>query len=113
MIPAGGHNVAVEIQATLPMGGKHPNTSVPAMMKGVNVTFILTGLCYFGVACVGFWAFGTGVTENVLMAFSKGPNHWVVAMADMFVVVHVAAAYQVRVANGSAATCHRRCTVTF
>lgn len=33
---------------------------------------------------------------RVLMAFKHGPHHWVVAMANMMVVVHVAAAYQVR-----------------
>lgn len=44
---------------------------------------------------LGFYAFGTGVNENVLMAFEAGPTHWVVAMANMMVVVHVAAAFQV------------------
>jgi hypothetical protein len=39
----GGHNVALEIQATIPIGGKHPLSTVPAMMRGVNVTFIITG----------------------------------------------------------------------
>ncbi|KAF8065609.1 LHT2 [Scenedesmus sp. PABB004] len=91
----GGHNVALEIQATIPIGGKHPASSVPAMMRGVNATFILTGLIYFGVSVVGFWAFGTGVADNVLLSFTHGPHSWAVAMADMFVVVHVAAAYQV------------------
>ncbi|KAF8060318.1 LHT2 [Scenedesmus sp. PABB004] len=91
----GGHNVALEIQATIPIGGKHPASSVPAMMRGVNITFVVTGLAYFGVSIVGFWAFGIGVADNVLLSFTHGPYSWVVAMADMFVVVHVAAAYQV------------------
>jgi len=30
----GGHNVALEIQATIPVGGKHGHSSVPTMMKG-------------------------------------------------------------------------------
>lgn len=42
----GGHNVALEIQATIPVGGKHPASSVPAMMRGVNITFIVTGMCF-------------------------------------------------------------------
>jgi len=91
----GGHNVALEIQATIPVGGKHPDSSVPAMMRGVLWTFVATGLCYFGVSILGFHAFGTGVSDNVLMAFESGPHSWVVAMANMMVVVHVAAAYQV------------------
>lgn len=42
----GGHNVALEIQATIPSDSKTPNmqtSTVPAMMKGVNVTFLITG----------------------------------------------------------------------
>jgi hypothetical protein len=140
----GGHNVALEIQATIPIGGKHPLSTVPAMMRGVNVTFLVTGaprhgpehpccllplrclraadnaaphahathkhththhagLCYFGVSILGFYAFGTGVTENVLMAFGQGPTHWVVTMANLMVVIHVAAAYQVRRTQGGGA----------
>lgn len=53
------------------------------------------GICYFGVSILGFFAFGTAVSENVLLAFENGPQHWVVAMANMMVVIHVAAAYQV------------------
>ena len=49
---------------------------------------------------MGFWAFGTGVSENVLMAFENGVNHWVVAMANIMVVVHVASAYQVGTPTG-------------
>lgn len=91
----GGHNVALEIQATIPVGGKHPLTTVPAMMRGVNVTFVVTGLCYFLVSIVGFYAFGTAVSDNVLAAFEHGPRSGVVAAADIMVVVHVGAAYQV------------------
>jgi hypothetical protein len=47
------------------------------------------------VSILGFWAFGTGVGDNVLLAFQEGPHHWVVTMATMLVVVHVAAAFQV------------------
>lgn len=42
----GGHNVALEIQATIPSDAKTPNmhtSTVPAMMRGVNVTFLITG----------------------------------------------------------------------
>jgi hypothetical protein len=48
------------------------------------------------VSILGFWAFGTDVGDNVLLAFKAGPHQWVVTMATMLVVVHVAAAFQVR-----------------
>jgi len=56
------------------------------------LSLLSQGLCYFGVSILGFHAFGTGVSDNVLMAFESGPTSWVVAMANMMVVVHVAAA---------------------
>lgn len=56
---------------------------------------VCPGLCYFSVSILGFWAFGTGVAGNVLLAFKAGPHQWVVTMATMLVVVHVAAAFQV------------------
>ena len=86
-----GHNIALEIQATLP----HPPSTVKPMMRGVHVTFVLTGICYFGVAIAGYWAFGTNVAGNVLLAFDNGTGRWVVAAANMMVVIHVGAAYQV------------------
>jgi len=39
---------------------------------GVNWTFFATGLCYFGVAILGFTAFGVNSPDNVLMAFARG-----------------------------------------
>lgn len=90
----GGHNIALEVQATLPVSPKEPST-VPRMMKGVNWTFCITGLAYFLVSIVGFAAFGTGVGDNLLLTFKHGPTSWVVAVADMMVILHVAAAFQV------------------
>jgi hypothetical protein len=51
----GGHNVALEIQATIPVGGKHASTSVPAMMRGVNVTFVVTGETTAAAAAADPW----------------------------------------------------------
>lgn len=59
------------------------------------LSLLSQGLCYFGVSIMGFYAFGTNVADNVLMAFENGPTHWVVAMANVFVVAYVAAAFQV------------------
>uniref|UniRef100_A0A383VWF1 Amino acid transporter transmembrane domain-containing protein n=1 Tax=Tetradesmus obliquus TaxID=3088 RepID=A0A383VWF1_TETOB len=90
----GGHNMALEIQATLPINEQH-KSSVPRMERAVHMTFVVTALAYLLVSIFGFYAFGTSVADNVLLTFSHGPTSWVVAMTDMFVVVHVLAAYQV------------------
>lgn len=39
----GGHNVALEIQATIGIDEKNPSTVNP-MMRGVNWTFLITGV---------------------------------------------------------------------
>ena len=86
----GGHNIALEIQATLPA----PPSTVRRMMRGVNAAFVITGICYFCVSITGFHAFGIAVPDNVLAGFGA-EYKWPVAMANIFVVIHVAAAYQV------------------
>ena len=42
----GGHNVVLEIQATLP----HPPSTVKPMMKGVYVAYVVVLWCYFSVS---------------------------------------------------------------
>lgn len=63
------------------------------MMRGVYVAYAVVSWCYFGVSIAGYWAFGNGVGSNVI--FSIGHPKWMVAMADLFVTVHVIGSYQV------------------
>ncbi|KAL1295818.1 hypothetical protein AAHE18_19G239100 [Arachis hypogaea] len=85
------HNVLLEIQATVPSTPEEP--SKKAMWKGMIVAYIVVGLCYFPVAIVGYWAFGNSVTDNILMSLDK--PHWLTAVANIFVVIHVTGSYQV------------------
>lgn len=63
------------------------------MMRGVWVAYAVVSWCYFGVSIAGYWAFGNAVEDNVI--FSIGHPKWMVAMADLFVTVHVIGSYQV------------------
>ena len=87
----GGHNVVMEIQATMPSTPHRP--SKKPMWKGVIVAYVIVAFCYFPVAIVGYWAFGNEVNENILITL-KEPR-WLIAMANMFVVVHLVGSYQV------------------
>jgi len=87
----GGHNIALEIQATLPAGPYE--STIPRMMKGMNVTFIMTGIMYFGVAFTGFASYGGLVKGNILD--SIGSPVWVVCVAHFCVFLNVLASYQV------------------
>ncbi|KAL3512588.1 hypothetical protein ACH5RR_025305 [Cinchona calisaya] len=86
-----GHNVVLEIQATLPTSPEKP--SKKPMWKGVIFAYIVVALCYFPVAFIGYWAFGNSVEDNILISLEKPA--WLIAAANMFVVVHVIGSYQV------------------
>lgn len=86
-----GHNVVLEIQATIPSTPEKPSKG--PMWKGVILAYIVVALCYFPVAMIGFWVFGNSVEDNILISLEKPA--WLVAAANMFVVIHVIGSYQV------------------
>lgn len=82
-----GHNVVLEIQATIPSPSKKP------MWKGVVFAYVVVALCYFPVAFIGYYMFGNSVEDNILVALEK--PRWLIACANVFVFVHVVGGYQV------------------
>ncbi|XP_017617419.1 lysine histidine transporter-like 6 isoform X2 [Gossypium arboreum] len=86
-----GHAVALEIQATIPSTPERPS-KIP-MWKGALGAYFINAICYFPVAMIGYWAFGQDVDDNVLMALKKPA--WLIACANLMVVVHVIGSYQV------------------
>ncbi|KAK9117469.1 hypothetical protein Sjap_016416 [Stephania japonica] len=86
-----GHNVVLEIQATIPSTPERPSKG--PMWKGVLIAYIVVAVCYFPVALIGYWMFGNSVEDNILMTLRK-PT-WLIVMANLFVVVHVIGSYQI------------------
>jgi len=86
-----GHNVVLEIQATIPSTPEKP--SKKPMWKGVVVAYVVVALCYFPVALIGYWAFGNSVQDNILITLSR--PRWLIALANMMVVIHVIGSYQI------------------
>ncbi|KAF3653806.1 Lysine histidine transporter-like 1 [Capsicum annuum] len=86
-----GHAVVLEIQATIPSTPEKPS-KVP-MWKGAVWAYFVNALCYFPVAFIGYWAFGQDVKDNVLVGLAR-PS-WLIAAANLMVVVHVIGSYQV------------------
>ncbi|XP_024973767.1 lysine histidine transporter 1-like [Cynara cardunculus var. scolymus] len=86
-----GHNVVLEIQATIPSTPEKPSKG--PMWKGVVVAYIVVALCYFPVALIGYYMFGNQVADNVLISLEK--PKWLIAAANMFVVIHVIGSYQI------------------
>ncbi|XP_058768530.1 lysine histidine transporter 1-like [Vicia villosa] len=85
-----GHNVVLEIQATLPSTPEKPSKG--PMWRGVLLAYIVVALCYFPVALIGYWMFGNAVADNILISLNK-PT-WLIVAANMFVVIHVIGSYQ-------------------
>ncbi|KAI9076035.1 hypothetical protein K1719_041969 [Acacia pycnantha] len=86
-----GHNVVLEIQATIPSTPERPSKG--PMWRGVVVAYIVVALCYFPVAFIGYWMFGNKVEDNILITLER--PKWLIAMANMFVVIHVIGSYQI------------------
>ncbi|KAI3725955.1 hypothetical protein L1987_65751 [Smallanthus sonchifolius] len=75
-----GHNVVLEIQATIPSTPEQPSKG--PMWRGVIVAYIVVAVCYFPVAIIGFWVFGNEVSDNILIDLEK-PT-WLITMANLF-----------------------------
>jgi len=86
-----GHNVVLEIQATIPSTPDKP--SKKPMWKGVVVAYVVVALCYFPASLVGYWAFGNKVQDNILVTLDT--PRWLIALANMMVVVHLLGGYQI------------------
>ncbi|XP_010531645.1 PREDICTED: lysine histidine transporter 2-like [Tarenaya hassleriana] len=86
-----GHNVVLEIQATIPSEPDKPS-KIP-MWRGVVVAYIVVAVCYLPVAFIGYYMFGNAVDDNILITLEK-PT-WLIAAANLFVVVHVIGSYQI------------------
>ncbi|XP_075659609.1 lysine histidine transporter 1-like isoform X2 [Castanea sativa] len=86
-----GHNVVLEIQATIPSTPEKPSKG--PMWKGVIIAYIIVAICYFPVGLVGYWMFGNSVADNILLSLEKPA--WLIAAANMFVVIHVIGSYQI------------------
>ncbi|AQK84811.1 lysine histidine transporter 2 [Zea mays] len=85
------HNVVLEIQATIPSTPEAP--SKKPMWRGVVAAYAVVALCYFSVAFAGYYAFGSSVDPNVLITLDR--PRWLIAAANLMVVVHVIGGYQV------------------
>ena len=64
-----GHNVVLEIQATIPSTPQKPLKG--PMWIGVIFAYIVVALCYFPVALIGYWMFGYSVADNTLITLEK------------------------------------------
>lgn len=94
-----GHNLILEIQATMPSSEKHPS-HVP-MWRGVKVSYTLIAVCLFPLAIGGYWAYGHLIPANggMLQALyeyhSKDVSQSILGLTSLFVVINAACSFQI------------------
>ncbi|KAL5214453.1 hypothetical protein ABZP36_003605 [Zizania latifolia] len=86
-----GHNLVLEIQATMPSTLKHPS-HVP-MWKGVKAAYIIIAFCLYPVAIGGFWAYGDQIPPNGILSalykfHSRDVSRLVLGLAALLVIVN-------------------------
>ncbi|XP_060168692.1 lysine histidine transporter-like 8 [Lycium barbarum] len=94
-----GHNLILEIQATMPSSEKHPSR-VP-MWKGVQFSYLLIAMCLFPLAIGGYWAYGHLIPANgsmltALFAFhNQDVSRSVLALICIFVIINAISSFQI------------------
>ncbi|CAN1276203.1 Lysine histidine transporter-like 8 [Linum perenne] len=85
-----GHNLVLEIQATMPSSEKHPST-VP-MWKGVKFAYAFIAMCLFPLAIGGYWAYGQLVT--LFVYHGQTTSRFILGLTSFFVVVNAVSSFQ-------------------
>ncbi|PIA32918.1 hypothetical protein AQUCO_04300103v1, partial [Aquilegia coerulea] len=96
-----GHNLILEIQATMPTSEKYPSC-VP-MWRGIKFGYLLIAFCLFPLAIGGFWAYGnkipTGVRGGMLYALQTFHKHdtsrFVLTLISLLVLIHCVCSFQI------------------
>ncbi|KAH7292595.1 hypothetical protein KP509_29G076600 [Ceratopteris richardii] len=93
-----GHNLAMEIQATMPSTLKHP-AYIP-MWRGAKVANAIIAACYFPIAIAGYWAYGTmmlssGILFSVYAFHQKDISRPLMGLLFLLVVVHCLSSFQI------------------
>ncbi|KAJ9673378.1 hypothetical protein PVL29_023137 [Vitis rotundifolia] len=94
-----GHNLILEIQATMPSSEKR-TTYVP-MWRGVKVAYLIIALCLFPLAIGGYWAYGQKIPENggmltaIYAYHGRDTSQFVLALTSLLVIINSVSSFQI------------------
>ncbi|XP_074285905.1 lysine histidine transporter-like 8 [Silene latifolia] len=94
-----GHNLILEIQATMPSCEKHPSR-VP-MWKGVKYAYVLVAMCLYPISIGGYWAYGNQIPRDwgmltVLYKFhGRDTSKFILALSALFLIINALSSYQI------------------
>ncbi|CAO2813692.1 unnamed protein product [Amaranthus hypochondriacus] len=95
-----GHNLILEIQATMPSSEKHPSR-VP-MWKGTKAAYVLIAMCLYPLAIGGYWAYGNSIPQDgggmltALYQFhGRDTSQFVLGLTSLFVIINALSSFQI------------------
>ncbi|KAK2989655.1 hypothetical protein RJ640_026891, partial [Escallonia rubra] len=94
-----GHNLILEIQATMPSSEKHPSR-VP-MWSGVKFSYALIAACIFPLAIGGYWAYGRDIPVNggmlaaLYMFHGQDTAQWILGLTSVFIIINALSSFQI------------------
>lgn len=94
-----GHNLVLEIQATMPSSEKHPS-HIP-MWRGVKFAYLMVAMCLFPLSIGGYWAYGHMIPENggmltALYQFhGQDTSKFILGLTSLFVIINAASSFQI------------------
>ncbi|KAL6295485.1 hypothetical protein ACE6H2_003627 [Prunus campanulata] len=94
-----GHNLTLEIQATMPSSEKKPS-HVP-MWRGVKVAYLVIAMCLFPLAIGGYWAYGHKIPPNggmmtaIYEYHGRDTSQWVLGLTSLFIVMNAVSSFQI------------------
>ncbi|KAG9442068.1 hypothetical protein H6P81_017922 [Aristolochia fimbriata] len=93
-----GHNLTLEIQATMPSTLKHPS-HIP-MWKGVKFAYLLIASCLYPIAIGGYWAYGnlippTGILTALNIYHLQDTSKAILGLTSLLVVLNCLSTFQI------------------
>ena len=69
------------------------------MKKATTLAIFVTTAFYMAVGCIGYGGFGDSAPTNLLTGFGFYNPYWLIDIANVFIMVHLLGAYQVKKHN--------------
>lgn len=94
-----GHNLVLEIQATMPSSEKHPSR-VP-MWKGAKAAYAVIAACLFPLAIGGFWAYGQRIPKNgglqsAFYAYRRSDtSEFIMGLVSLLIIINALSSFQI------------------
>lgn len=93
-----GHNLVLEIQATMPSTLKHPSR-IP-MWRGMKAAYLLVAFCMYPIAIGGFWSYGnqippSGILQALYQFHSRDTSRVVLGLTTLLVIFSCLSSFQI------------------